>query len=625
MGGDDMAHRRAPQANRPVVLVVAILLASMVAATPPVDATVVDDQQARPVATCDQRADADRSASVRARNAMVAAAHPLASQAGCEVLLRGGSAVDAAIATQMVLAVVEPQSSGLGGGTIVTYLDADSDDVQFFDGLARAPQQVTDGLRTPTVEEQERFGIDSFESEVAATGRAVGVPGTLRVLDLVHDRHGQWPWDDLFGTAITLAADGFPMPPYLHDVLSASTRGLTRCAYPDLGARYCDGGAPIPIGDTVTNRDLADVLRTVRDGGADAFYDADGTIAPAIVERVTRTPYKLETDASGPAVIPSLLTVEDIASYEAVEREPLCQAVLRRVVCSSAPPAFGGLTVLYELELLERGRVWDTDPATLERVHLTIEASRLAQFDRREYVGDPDFQPVPVDALLSDAYLDERFTLFSPESAIHPITPGSPEDEVDTTSHVSIVDSDGNALSMTTTINSSFGAQLEASGMALNNVQENFTRLDSISPGKPANVMEPNKRPRTSMAPTLVFDRHDRLQLVVGAAGGSAIPDYVTQTILGTEVDHADPQLAINRGHWSGQTITSNCAGIIGARSELEAGTEVAGLLDGLQALGHPCARTTGLRSGLTAIEVRGRGLLLGAADPRRDGVAVGY
>ncbi|MGI8574282.1 MAG: gamma-glutamyltransferase [Egibacteraceae bacterium] len=376
-----------------------------------------------------------------------------------------------------------------------------------------------------------------------------------------------------------------------------------------------------------------------RSGGAEAFYDPDGAIAPAIVERVTRTPYQLETDESGPAVIPSLMTVEDIADYRAVEREALCTAVLRRFICSSAPPAFGGLAVLYELGLLERGHVWRTRPGSLERVHLAIEASRLAQFDRREYVSDPDFQPVRTGGLLSESYLDQRFSLISPH-AIHPVEPGTPpwntsrpsvgsvvtnETAADTTSHVSIVDAHGDAVSMTTTINSSFGAQLEARGMTLNNVQNNFTRLDSISPGKPANIMEPNKRPRTSMAPTLVLGRQGRLRLVVGAVGGSAIPDYVTQTILGVVVDHDDPQEAINRGHWSGQSITSNCAGIIGARSELEEGTEVAGLLDELEAIGHPCARLDDLRSGLTAVQVRGRRLLRGAADPRRDGAAVGY
>jgi gamma-glutamyltranspeptidase/glutathione hydrolase len=209
---------------------------------------------------------------------------------------------------------------------------------------------------------------------------------------------------------------------------------------------------------------------------------------------------------------------------------------------------------------------------------------------------------------------------------VHPIAPGEPslDGAEDMTSHVSIVDRRGDAVSMTTTVNSSFGAQLEARGIVLNNVQNNFTRLDSISPGKPVNVMEPRKRPRTSMAPTLAFDDAGRLRLVLGAAGGSAITDYVAQTFLGVTIDGMDPQRAIAQPHWGGQEITSNCSGVIGARSDLEAGTPIAGLLADLQALAHPCPRVTALRSGLTAIERLPDGRLLGAADPRRDGAAVG-
>jgi gamma-glutamyltranspeptidase/glutathione hydrolase len=291
------------------------------------------------------------------------------------------------------------------------------------------------------------------------------------------------------------------------------------------------------------------------------------------------------------------------------------------------------------LGFLERGSVAMTKPDSIERYHLSIEASRLANFDRREYVGDPDFHPVPVDGLLDPAYLDERFALFSPDTAIHPVEPGLPpgvdalattaatEDTegADETSHVSIVDADGNAVAMTTTVNTTFGAQMEARGMILNNVQTNFTALTSISPGKPVNVMEPRKRARTSMAPTIVLNgTGQELRLVVGAAGGGPIPDFVTQTLVGTMVDRLGPSAAIRQDHYSGQQITSNCSGVIGPPSELEGGTAAALLLDELDALGHPCARTTALRSGLTAIEVRGRGLLLGAADPRRDGIALG-
>jgi gamma-glutamyltranspeptidase/glutathione hydrolase len=573
---------------------------------------------------CEHRSDPGRTSPVRTSRVMVAAANPLAAEAGCRVLTGGGSAADAAIAVQMVLGVVEPQSSGLGGGTLISYYDRRSGRVRFYDGLAAAPAAVTEGLRTPTATEARELGIDGFGAAVTYTGRAVGVPGTVAVLDQVHRRHGEVPWRDLFDRAVDLAESGFAMPPYLHDTMGEPAGEVTRCAYPDLGARYCAAGVPIPVGGTVRNAELAAVLREVRDGGAAAFYDPAGTIAPAIAERAARGPYKVDGDDDGPAVIPSLMTAADLAAYRAVDRAPLCHPVLGRRVCTAAPPSFGGISVLQELELLERAGVAAMAPDSLLRTHYSIEASRLAQFDRREYVGDPDFTPVPVGDLLAEDYLDGRFALLSPERAVPEVTPGRPGGDEDTTSHVSIVDEAGNALSMTTTINSSFGAQMEARGIALNNAQENFTRPDSISPGQRVNEMEPGKRPRTSMAPTIVFDPGGRLDLVVGAAGGSAIPDYVTQTTLGVLVDDLDPQTAINQGHWSGQEIASDCGGIVGPRSELEAGTPAAALLDGLQALRHPCARVTELRSGLTAVDVDDRGLLSGAADPRRDGAAVG-
>jgi gamma-glutamyltranspeptidase/glutathione hydrolase len=402
------------------------------------------------------------------------------------------------------------------------------------------------------------------------------------------------------------------------------SQGIARCAYPDLRARYCDGDVPKPVGARIVNAELAGVLREVRDGGADAFYDPRGEIAPAIVARAAAGPYKLQTDAAGPAVIPSLMTARDIGRYTAVERRPVCRRVMKRELCTAPPPSFGGLTVLQELGLMERGRIHRMPPLSPERVHLAIESSRLAQFDRREHVGDPDFAPVPVGGLLSRRYLDERFGLFSPARAIHPVLPGAvPDGHADMTSHVSIVDRRGDAVSMTTTVNSAFGAHMEARGMILNNAQENFTRLDSISPGARVNQMEPDKRPRSSMAPSLAFDDRGRLRLVLGAAGGSAIPDYIAQTFLGVTVDGMDPATAIAQGHWSGQEIASNCQGEVDAYSELEAGTAVAALLGELQARAHPCARVVELRSGLAAIAVD-RGRLTGAADPRRDGAAYG-
>jgi gamma-glutamyltranspeptidase/glutathione hydrolase len=654
---------------------------------------------------CEDNSDPSRTSPVKGRDFMVAAAHPAAVQAGCDVLKSGGTAIDAAVAVQAVLAVVEPAASGMAGGSLITYWDKEAKRVRFFEGLSRAPAAVTDGLRTPTEDDVASCGVTSFSSRVEVTGRAFGVPGTLRVLEMVHDIYGGENWNELFEAGINLAEIGFPMPLYMNTILGESTRGLERCQYPDLRNRYCDGDTPKPVGTTVFNLELAQVMREVRDGGADAFYDPEGTIAPAIIERVSQGPCRPTHTEDGPAVIPSLMTVDDFAAYAARERDPICREVFNHIICSSAPPAFGGTAILYMLELMEKGGIRHMKPGSAEHVHLFIEASRLAQADRRQYIGDPDYHYNPVEGLLDKGYLSSRFELFNPDAAIDltlddtadvnmignppgglPILapwhsnkhtglselhrspfyglPGrgsqntgarlpsfaaevglaSAETEKlsllgipsgnlptpdasqiqDMTSHISIIDAYGNALSMTTTNNTSFGSQSEARGITLNNVQTNFTRLNSISPGKPANIMESMKKARTSVAPTLVFTRNGRLKLVVGAAGGGAIPDYVVQTILNVLLYKMDPQEAINQAHVSGQAITSNCGGVIGARSEVESDTPLASLVEDLNDLGHPCARATRLRSGLTAINVRPNGILLGAADPRRDGIAMG-
>ena len=608
---------------------------------------------------CSNSADPTRENPVEGKNFMVSAANPLAVEAGCEVLADGGTAIDAAVAVQAALTVVEPEASGLAGGSIITYWDKENKRVHFYEGLSRGTSEVTDGLRTPTEDDVLNCGVTSFSSAVEVTGRAFGVPGTVKVLDLVHQLYGNKNWNELFDSSIDLAQDGFPMPLYMNTVLGESTRGLERCQYTDLRARYCDGDVPLPVDTPIFNPQLAQVLMEVRDGGADAFYDPQGTIAPAIIDRITQGSCKPTHDDAGPAVIPSLMTVDDFANYEARERDPVCDTVFGHTICSSAPPAYGGTAVIYMLKLMERGGIKRMAPNSAEYFHLAIESSRLAQWDRREYVGDPDYNYIPLQGLLDDKYLKSRFDLFSPYGSVNPIVFGNPprgekikrkrhhhfydygygydypyysnnsaqHEDDDMTSHISIVDSYGNALSMTTTNNTTFGSQMEARGIALNNVQTNFTRLDSISPGKPANIMESMKKARTSTAPTLVFDRKGSLKLVVGAAGGGAIPDYVAQTIMGVILHKLDPQTAINQGHFSGQGLTSNCAGEIGARSELEEGTLAEDFEAALSGLGHPCLRSKSLRSGLTAIEVKRRGhrtKLLGAADPRRDGVAMG-
>lgn len=571
---------------------------------------------------------------------MVAAAHPLAAEAGCKIIARGGSAADAAVSVQAVLAVVEPHASGLAGGTLINHWDKDKRDIRFFDGMARAPQHVTENLRTPTAQEAKDLGRDRFPNDASATGRAFGVPGTLRVLANVHGLYGTLPWNQLFDDAIRLAADGFPMSPNLHDGFEQRFNGRKRCNYPDLRPRYCDGDEPKPVGTTLYNPEIAEVLREVRDKGAQAFYDPNGKIAPAIVQHAAKGPIKLKGNTAGPVVIPSLMTPQDFADYNTVERTEVCRKPFGVSVCTSPPAAFGGVAVLEMLGLLERGDVKKTEPGSPARVHLSVEASRLANLDRRAYVGDPEFHGVPVDGLLDDRYLDQRFSLFSPDRAIRPVEPGDPPgiprpapqvgdepatvDVGDPTSNVSIVDADGNAVSMTTTINSHFGSHLEAQGMILNNALNNFTDTSSVSPGKPVNVMQPGKRPTASMAPTLVLDGTGKeLRLVVGAAGGSHIPDYVVQTIVGVIVDGMTPARAISQGHYSGQDITRDCDGERDAPSEIEANRRIALRMPSLVDRRHPCPRLIALDSGLTAIEVRGS-QLFGAADPRRDGTATG-
>lgn len=572
---------------------------------------------------CTRLSDSDTMRPAYGAELMVVSAHPLASQAGCAALTAGGTAADAAVAVQMVLAVVEPQSSGLAGGSVMTYYDAAQQRVRFYDGLAVASAEVSAGLGVATAD--EAIGLGDFGRVTLSPGHAVGVPGTVAVLSQLHAEHGQLAWSSLFQPAVRLAVAGFPMSPYLHDILTAEAGGVKRCAYPDLAARYCRDGKPRPLGSRLYNRELAQVLREVRDGGAQAFYDPRGPIARAIVARVRREPQNSQADRDGAAVVSGLLTVEDFARYVVREREPLCAGFAGRRVCTAPPPSFGGLTVLQTLGFLDRSATREQAPRSAGRIHMAIEASRLAQVDRRRYVGDPDFGLQPVEMLLDPSYLDERFAMLSPDRALALSAARLPDGVEDTTSSISIVDGLGNALSMTTTVNASFGAHMEARGMVLNNVQHNFTHPGSLSAGLRVNGIEARKRPRTSMAPTLVFDTDEQLELVVGAAGGSHIPDYVSQAIIGMIYDDLDPQAAVSEAHWSGQALERGCSGR-GAipASDVELSSLATGWLHQLRALGHPCPRAVELRSGLTVVQLDPSGGLWGAADPRRDGIAVG-
>jgi gamma-glutamyltranspeptidase/glutathione hydrolase len=513
---------------------------------------------------------------VVAREFMVAAAHPLAVEAGYDVLARGGSAVDAAIAVQLVLGLVEPESSGIGGGAFLLHWSQSEQRLRSYDGRETAPAAAR----------RDRFldanGKPLAFQEAVVGGRSVGVPGVIRMLELAHRRHGRLPWAELFRPAIELAQHGFPLSPRLHALLEAE-RDLRN----DPAARGVYYGKA--IGERIVNPAYAATLRAVAASGAKAFYE--GAI-PLDIVSVVRANRK-----------PGDLTVADIAAYQPREREPLCGTYRVWRICSMGPPSSGGVGVLQILGILERVPFATAPPQSAQALHYFSEAGRLAYADRARYLGDPDVVPVPLARLLAPAYLAGRARLIS-ERSMRRAMPGDMESG---TSHFSIVERNGDAVAMTTTIEAGFGSRIMARGLLLNN---ELTDFDFV-PGGP-NEVGPGKRPRSSMAPTMVFDREGRLQLIIGSPGGSAIINYVAKALVGVLDWKLDMQQAIeapNYGSRNGPT-------------EIERGSSYEALAAGLAERGHE-VKFAPLESGLHGIE-RVPGGWRGGADPRREGIAKG-
>lgn len=551
---------------------------------------------------------------------MAAAANPLAAEAGREILRAGGSAVDAAIAMQAVLTLVEPQSSGIGGGAFLLHWDGKR--VQAFDGRETAPMAADENLfMTP-----QGRAMSFYDAVVG--GRAVGAPGVLRMLELAHRQHGKLPWPRLFEPAIRLAENGFAISPRLH-ALIASDRHLAR--NPAAAAYFFNAdGTPKPVGTVLKNPQLAETLRAIAQGGADAFYR--GPIAADIVAAVR-----------GHATNPGLLAESDLANYQAKEREPVCTDYRKWRVCGMPPPSSGGIAVAQMLGVLASHDIAAAPPLAFtheprpEAVHLFSEAGRLAFADRSVYVADSDFVPVDVAALTSPAYLAERAKLIGEKSmgrATAGTPPGAgvafapdPSPYRQSTSHVSVVDAQGRAVAMTTSIEDQFGARQMVRGFLLNNQLTDFSFLPREGDGKGgvrangkpiANRVQAGKRPRSSMAPTLVFDRASgELVATLGSPGGSLIINYVAKVLVATLDWELDVQQAVampNFGSRNGPT-------------ELEDGRVGEALLEALKARGHQ-TRLMPMTSGLQAIvRVRlpdGRHGWAGGADPRREGVALG-
>lgn len=537
----------------------------------------------------------------QARDYMVTAAHPLAAEAGRIMLEKGGSAVDAAIATQLALTVIEPHASGIGGGGFMVLYDAARRKVRTFDGRETAPRDATEDMFL------DKNGQPRPFMEAVKGGLSVGTPGALRMLWDAHRQYGKLPWRELFGPAIRLAAEGYPMTQRMHDNVAMSPYirefAATKALY------LTKGGVPKPVGTMLRNPELARSLRLIAQAGPDVFYR--GELAAAIVEAVQNTP-----------VNPGRLALSDLADYQAKERDAVCLEYRAWVVCGMAPPSSGGLTVLQILGVLEHFDLAALKPGSVEAVHLLVEATKLAFADRNALVGDPDFVSVPVQAMLDKGYLKRRALMIDQGKAMAEVEAGLASgdgaggppkaEEPPSTSHMSIVDGQGNAVSFTTSIEYAYGSGMMVRGFLLNNQMTDFSFVPEADGAPVANRVEALKRPRSSMSPTLVFDKEGALKLVVGSPGGARIIGYTAQVIVNMLDWGMEVQDAVDAPH----VIQ------VGEAVELEEGTALAGLQEALEAMGHQVTVQPQV-SGVHAIAVDG-GVLQGAADPRREGVVLG-
>ncbi|MBL4767179.1 MAG: gamma-glutamyltransferase [Rhodobacteraceae bacterium] len=534
-------------------------------------------------------------------NWMIVAANPLAADAGAAILRAGGSAADAMVAVQSVLGLVEPQSSGLGGGAFLVWYDAATGDLTTLDGRETAPLAATPTLFQNDAGEPLKF----FDAVVG--GRSVGTPGTPALMAEAHRRWGHSPWPSLFQSAITLAEDGFAVSPRLAGLVDRDAERLAR--FPATADYFLPNGAALQAGDLLKNPDYADTLRILADKGEDGFYT--GPVAADIIRTVA-------TAAGNPGVLSQL----DLAIYQIQERAPVCVTYRAHDVCGMGPPSSGALTVGQILGMLESYDLAAMGPDNVDSWRLIGDASRLAFADRGRYMADSDFVPMPTKGLIDPAYLAQRASLLAGNTALTDIAPGNPEFdharnwaddasiELPSTSHISIVDSYGNALSMTTTVENAFGSRLMVRGFLLNNELTDFS-FRSHRNGVPiANRIEPGKRPRSSMSPTIVM-KDGTPVLVTGSPGGSRIIGYVATSIIAWLDWGMDVQQAVSMPHAVNRFGTY----------DLEQETIAAELQSALKAMGFK-VNVRGLNSGLHAIAIGDR--LQGGADPRREGIALG-
>ncbi|MFT6988254.1 MAG: gamma-glutamyltranspeptidase/glutathione hydrolase [Paraglaciecola sp.] len=538
----------------------------------------------------------------KAEDFMLVAANPYASWAGKNVLVKGGSAIDAAIAVQAMLTLVEPQSSGIGGGGFILYWDNKAKKLHTFDGRETAPSKARIDLFL-----EDGKPIKWIDAVVG--GKSIGVPGVVKALGMAHKEFGTLEWSELFADSISLAKNGFTVSNRLASLLEKRIHpGLNQ--FRTSSIYFYPGGKPLAKGTVKKNVALARTLTSLALNGADSFYN--GKIADNIAS------------ATQFAIInPGLLTSQDIAEYKAIKRSPVCGSYRTYQVCGMAPPSSGGINVLQILRTLEPYNLSQYAIGSIPAVHLFTQASRLAYADREMYIADSDFSRLPFSALISKRYLSDRARKINLDKDMGRTLAGKPflhtnfskgqTLEQPNTSHFSIVDKEGNAVSMTSSIEFAFGSGVMVDGFLLNNQLTDFSFNPYRFNDAVLNRVEPKKRPRSAMSPTMVFNSQGQLFLVLGSPGGSRIVSYVAQTIMGVLDWDLDIQQAINL-----PKVTNR-----NDYTALEKGTVIESLKPMLEKMGHE-VQIRNLNSGLHGIQVIDN-MLIGGVDPRREGVAVGF
>ena len=539
---------------------------------------------------------------VRAEKFMVVAANPLAVEAGVNILAKGGSAADAMVAVQAVLGLVEPQSSGLGGGAFLVWYDEATSSIMTLDGRETAPLSVTPKLFL------DKHGEPIGFYDAVVGGLSVGTPGTPALLDDMHKRWGRMSWSDLFVDATMLARSGFAVSPRLANLIERDAERLMR--YTVTADYFLPGGVPLSVGTILKNAEYAETLQIIAEEGSRTFYS--GRIAQEIEKTVQ---YSNDN--------PGVLSQRDLAAYQVKQRDPVCVKYRKYDVCGMGPPSSGGLTIGQILGQLNQYDLAALGPDSPESWRLIGDASRLAFADRGRYMADSDFVPMPTKGLLDPAYLFARSSLLNTDLALKEVVPGNPDFdhaliwsddesfELPSTSHISIVDSFGNVASMTTTIENAFGSRLMVNGFLLNNELTDFSFRTHRDGVPVANAIAPGKRPRSSMSPTIIL-RDGEPVLAIGSPGGSRIIGYTAKTIISYIDWGMNIQEAISSPH------VINRFGVF----DIEQDTLAENLTPALEAMGFQ-VKARELNSGLHAIAI-GDGLQ-GGADPRREGIAMGH